>query len=93
EFYQYLFRLLGFPVCDTGYFVFANATKNRPKFDGRLEFDMSIIAHQGDDSWIDEKLLAAKECLLSTKIPSPGENCEHCQYRKKMVEEVTRLMK
>jgi len=93
EFYQYLFRLLGFNVCNTGYFVFANATKNREKFDGKLEFDMSIIAHRGDDSWIDDQLLAAKDCLLSAKIPSPGAGCEHCDYRKKMAEAVVRLMK
>ncbi len=93
EFYQHLFRLLGFQVCDTGYFVFANATKNRPKFDGRLEFDMSIIAHKGDDSWIEAKLLEAKECLVSNKIPPPSANCEHCEYRRKMVEAVARLIK
>lgn len=93
EFYQYLFRLLGFNVCPTGYFVFANATKNRPKFDGRLEFDMSIIAHQGDDSWIDEKLAQAKDCLMSDIIPKPAPDCEHCEYRKKMAEEVASRIK
>ena len=93
EFYQYLFRLLGFNVCNTGYFVFANATKNREKFDGKLEFDMSIIAHRGDDSWIDKKLALAKECLMTNKIPNPSENCEFCEYRKRMVMEVTRLQR
>ena len=93
EFYQYLFRLLGFPVCDTGYFVFANATKNREKFDGKLEFDMSIIAHRGDDSWIDKKLALAKECLMTNRIPNPSENCEFCEYRKRMAMEVTRLQR
>lgn len=93
EFYQYLFRLLGFPVCSTGYFVFANATKNRPKFDARLEFDMSIIAHEGDDSWIDQKLGEARECLESDSIPAPSENCEHCEYRKKMAQEVAARLK
>lgn len=93
EFYQYLFRLLGFNVCDTGYFIFANASKNREKFDGKLEFDMSIVTHTGDDSWIGAKLALAKECLMSEAIPSPSENCEFCEYRKRMVVEVTRKMK
>ena len=93
EFYQYLFRLLGFNVCNTGYFVFANATKNREKFDGKLEFDMSIVSHTGDDSWIDKKLVLAKECLMTNKIPNPSENCEFCEYRKRMVMEVTRLQR
>ncbi len=91
EFYQYLFRLLGFKVCNTGYFVFANATKNRPKFDAKLEFDMSILAHEGDTSWIEAKLEQAKDCLLSDKIPLPSTNCEYCDYRRKMVEQVSRL--
>lgn len=90
EFYQYLFRLLGFTVCNTGYFVFANATKNRPKFDGKLEFAMSIIAHQGDDSWIDERLLAARDCLESDKLPNPSQTCEYCEYRMRMVLEASR---
>lgn len=93
EFYQHLFRLLGFNVCNTGYFVFANALKNRDKFDGRLEFDTSIIAHQGDASWIEAKLMEAKDCLLSDKVPAPGASCEHCDYRKKMAEQVARLKK
>ncbi len=93
EFYQHLFRLLSFNVCNTGYFVFANATKTREKFDGKLEFDMSIVTHTGDDSWIDEKLTLAKECLMSDKIPSPSENCEFCEYRKRMAQEVASRMK
>ncbi len=93
EFYQHLFRLLGFTVCNTGYFVFANATKNRPKFDGKLEFVMSIVTHTGDDTWIDDKLALAKECLMTNKIPQPGVNCEYCEYRKRMAEEVASKMK
>ncbi|HBX64604.1 TPA: hypothetical protein DEG83_04140, partial [Candidatus Collierbacteria bacterium] len=38
EVYQWIFRKLGFSVSDTGYFIFANAMKNLPKFDGKLEF-------------------------------------------------------
>lgn len=82
EFYQYLFRHLGFKVSDTGYFVFANATKDRDKFDGRLEFTMSIIAHEGDDSWVEDKVQAAYDCLVSNKIPNPGSECEYCAYKK-----------
>lgn len=93
EFYQHLFRLLGFNVCNIGYFVFANALKNRDKFDGRLEFEMTIVTHQGDDGWIEDKLNEARDCLLGDKIPSPSPSCEHCEYRKKMVEEVVRLMR
>lgn len=81
EIYQWIFRQLGFTVSDTGYFVFANASKNRPQFDGRLEFVMSIIPHKGDSSWVEPEIFKIKECLDSDQIPPAGETCEYCAYR------------
>jgi len=81
EIYQWIFRQLGFTVSNTGYFVFANASKNRPQFDGRLEFEMSIIPHEGEDSWVEPVLFKIKECLDSDQIPPAGEACEYCAYR------------
>ncbi len=82
EIYQWIFRKKGFKVSPTGYFVFANAGKNRPQFDGRLEFELMIIPHQGDDRWIEPTLLEIKKCLDSEQIPAAGQNCEYCEYRK-----------
>ena len=82
EIYQWIFRQLGFKVSNVGYFVFANASKNRPKFDGKLEFEMSILAHKGDDSWVESTILEIKKVLDSNKLPQIQEDCEHCQYRK-----------
>ena len=82
EIYQWIFRQMGFNVSDTGYFVFANADKNLPKFDGKLQFKLSIIAHQGDDSWVEPIILEIKKVLDSDSIPVAGEKCEFCQYRK-----------
>lgn len=81
EIYQWIFRQLGFAVNSTGYFVFANAGKNRPSFDGRLEFELSIIPYQGNDGWISPVLLDIKKCLESDQIPPQNPNCEHCNYR------------
>ena len=81
EVYQWLFRQNGFKVLKTGYFVFANAGKNRPKFDGKLEFEMTIIPYDGDDAWVEPTLLEIKKCLDADQIPAPGENCEYCRYR------------
>ena len=81
EIYQWIFRQLGFNVSKTGYFLFANAGKNRPEFDGKLEFETSIIAYQGDDSWIEPVIFEIKKCLDSNIIPEAGENCEYCSYR------------
>jgi len=81
EVYQWIFRKSGFKVNDTGYFIFANAGKNRSKFDGRLEFEVSIISHKGDDSWVEPTLFEMKKCLDSDKIPDPSPDCEFCMYR------------
>jgi len=81
EIYQWIFRQMGFKVNDTGYFVFANAGKNRLQFDGRLEFAMSIISYQGDDSWVESTIFEIKKCLDSNKIPVSNPNCEFCRYR------------
>ncbi len=82
EIYQWIFRQLDFKVNNTAYFVFANAGRNHPSFDGILQFKLSIIGYEGDDSWIDGTLRQIKECLESDKIPPLSENCEHCAYRK-----------
>lgn len=82
EVYQWIFRQLGFKVSDIGHFVFANAGRNRPEFDGRLEFEVQIISHRGDDSWVEPTIFKIKKCLDSNEIPPSGENCEYCEYRK-----------
>jgi len=84
EVYQWIFRQKGFNVSDIGYFVFANATKEREKFDGKLEFDLSIIEHKGDDSWVEKTLFDIKDCLLKNEIPKPSLSCEYCNYLEKV---------
>lgn len=83
EFYQWLFRARDFKVNDIAYFVFANAVKDRKAFDAKLEFEVTVIAHKGDDGWVEPTLLKMKECLESNQVPPPTEECEHCQYIKK----------
>ncbi|OGZ18745.1 MAG: hypothetical protein A2175_00455 [Candidatus Nealsonbacteria bacterium RBG_13_42_11] len=80
EIYQWIFRQMGFNVSKTGYFLFANAGKNRPEFDGRLEFKTSILSYDGDDSWVEPAIFNIKKCLDSNKIPEAGEKCEYCSY-------------
>lgn len=84
EVYQWIFREKGFEVSDIGYFIFANAGKNRSSFDGRLEFELSIIPHMGNDSWIEPVLKKIKACLDSNKIPEAGSNCEYCSFNRKV---------
>ncbi len=86
EVYQWIFRKKGFKVSDIGYFVFANAGRNRTSFDGRLEFEVSIIPYEGNGSWISPILLKMKECLNSETIPQSGADCEYCAFNKRVGE-------
>ena len=82
EIYQWIFRQMGHPVSKTGYFLFANADRNRPGFHGKLEFKSSIIPYAGDDAWIEGALLTIKQHLDSSEIPESSKDCQHCAYRK-----------
>lgn len=81
EVYQWLFRQNGFKVSDTGYFVYANASKDRAAFDGKLEFEVTLVPYTGDASWVDGTLLELKKCLDSEEAPEAGEGCDYCRYR------------
>lgn len=80
EVYQWIFTRMGFAVSDTAYFVFANASKEPEKFNGRLEFELSIIPHEGDNSWVEPVIYKIKECLESGVIPDINPECEYCGY-------------
>jgi CRISPR/Cas system-associated exonuclease Cas4 (RecB family) len=81
EIYQWLFRQNGFKVAKTGYFVYCNGNTDNEAFDGKLEFDIKIIGYDGDDSWVEETILSAIECLKGDDIPAGGDDCDYCKYR------------
>lgn len=81
EVYQWLFRQNGFTVSDTGYFVYANADKDRKAFDGVLEFEVTLVPHRGNDSWIEPTLKKIKTCLESDDLPKNADDCDYCTYR------------
>lgn len=81
ETYQWLLRERGFPVSDTGYFVYANASKDREAFDGKLEFDVTLIPYSGNTDWVEPTLGEIKETLNSDKIPEADQLCDYCNYR------------
>ena len=81
ETYQWLLRQKGFKVSDTGYFVYANASKDREAFDAKLEFDVTLIPHTGNTDWFEPTLLRLKACLDSGDIPAASGDCDYCRYR------------
>jgi CRISPR/Cas system-associated exonuclease Cas4 (RecB family) len=93
EIYQWLLAQNGFEVSETGYFVFANASKSRPQFDGKLEFEMSIISYTGTTNWIEPVVLDIKSCLDSPELPKNSPDCEYCVYSRGRLQAVSKFVK
>ena len=81
EIYQWLLRQNGFKVSDTGYWFYANATKDREAFDGRLDFELTLVPYTGSTDWVDGTLVTLEKCLDSEALPQAGEDCDYCRYR------------
>ena len=80
EIYQWLLRQNNYKVSDIGYFVYCNGKADREAFDGKLEFDVTLIDYEGDDSWVEKAIMDAHKCLNGDKIPETGEDCDYCDY-------------
>jgi len=80
EIYQWLFRKNGFKVSKTGFFVYCNGKTDREAFDGKLEFDVSVLPYEGNDSWIEPILFEIKKTLDSEKLPLASPKCDFCSY-------------
>ncbi|MFA6364895.1 MAG: PD-(D/E)XK nuclease family protein [Candidatus Paceibacterota bacterium] len=81
EVYQWLFRQNGFNVQNVGYFVYCNGTTDREAFDGKLEFDITLLPYKGNDTWVEPTLFRIHECLMSDEMPFSGPECDLCEYR------------
>ncbi len=80
EIYQWLLRRNGLPVSSTGYFVYCNGDTAKETFDAKLEFELTLIAHEGSDSWVEETITAAHKCLTSDDVPASSPECDYCRY-------------
>ncbi len=80
EIYQWLLRQNGLKVSDIGYFVYCNGRTDREAFDGKLEFDITLIAYEGHDAWIEQVLNDIYACLQSSDIPPAHPDCDYCAY-------------
>ncbi len=79
--YQWLLEQNGFSVAPTGYFVYANASADKAAFDAQLEFEVTVVPCEGENSWIEAVLLDIKTCLDADMLPKKGDACEFCDYR------------
>jgi CRISPR/Cas system-associated exonuclease Cas4 (RecB family) len=86
EVYQWLLRRNGFEVSDTGYFVYGNGDTNKEAFNGRLEFELTVIPYTGSDAWVESTIHEIHDCLNSPTIPYANPECDYCTYREAVME-------
>ncbi|MBN1897700.1 MAG: PD-(D/E)XK nuclease family protein [Spirochaetes bacterium] len=81
EIYQWLLRRNNYTVSNTGYFVYCNGRTDMEKFDGKLEFDLTLIQYNGKDDWVESTVIDIHKCLNSSHIPESSDTCDYCSYR------------
>ena len=81
EIYQWILRKNGFKVLDRGYFVYCRVNKDNGFAKGNLSFDIKVQPYDGDDSWVEDKILEAKK-ILDGELPDCSELCSYCKYTK-----------
>ena len=80
EVYQWLLRRNGYRVSDTGYFVYCNGRADAPAFDGKLEFDITLIPYTGEANWVEPTLELIHRCLNDDQIAAAAPDCDYCAY-------------
>ena len=80
EFYQWLLQQKGYEVSPTAWFVYVNGCKDRPGFDAKLEFRISLLPHEGKTDWVEGTVLEAKEILNQSRAPARDLDCPYCFY-------------
>lgn len=80
EVYQWLIRQNGLKVSDIGYFVYCTGKMDRQAFDKKIEFDVNLIEHRGNDLWVEKTLFEIKKCLDGGVTPTSGSDCDWCAY-------------
>ena len=87
EIYQWLFKKAGYPVSSKGYFLYVNGKLDHELFDAKLEFDITLLPYEGNDSWIEPTLKKLKETLDSPSMPASSSSCDFCMYARMRAEE------
>ena len=81
DLYVWVMRRKGFDVSDVGYFLYCDGDRfSDYSFLGDeradMQFKMSLIEYQVDQSWIEPTLKDIKGCLDSPAVPDHAGNCE-----------------
>ena len=90
EIYQWLLRKNGYKVSNTGYFVYCNGKTDVKAFDGKLEFDVTLISYIGKDDWVEPTIFDIHKCLKNSKIPKANPDCDYCNYVNTIIKKIYR---
>lgn len=82
--YQWLLRKKNLNVSNIGYFLYCNGDTSKEMFNGKIEFDITLIPYKGNDGWIEETLHQIKETLDKNELPTASADCDFCKYRKEV---------
>jgi len=88
EMYQWILRRKGFPVSDTGYFLYVDGQHinesgmidSEDPSQAWMRFNTAIIKYVGDDSWVEATIIQAKRTLGSEHAPKHTEGCEFGRF-------------
>ncbi|MFT4551786.1 MAG: hypothetical protein ACI9S8_000407 [Chlamydiales bacterium] len=96
EMTQWILRQKGYKVSNQAYFIYGNVRKNEKGFcysdestgktRGYMDFDMHLFPYEGNDSWVNDKIIATEQMLHSNIPPAASEDCDHCNYVEKIKE-------
>lgn len=50
------------------------------RFDNKLDFEISLIAYEGNDSWVEGEIAKAQKCLSANFVPEAAPDCDYCSY-------------
>ena len=79
DIYQWLLRKNGHKLSNTGYILYCNGNAYEEKFEARMDFRMTLLAYEGDSSWVDDITVRLYECLNSGELPDTELNCDYCK--------------
>jgi hypothetical protein len=87
EFYAWIFKKRNYKVSPIGYLLFYQPITKRNTFDWRLDFESRLIDVTINDSWVQQTIDDALECLSLDVQPATGLNmlngnnpCNLCHY-------------
>ena len=81
SFYAWLFKMNGYPVSGRGYFIYCNGLQaETSSTNNLLAFEITPSSCLIDDSWIEQTIKKAIDCLNQTEAPKKTIICKFCDF-------------